>query len=244
MAFNVSKAPYSDPRVLKALSKGWDRDAFGKQTYGEGKYNILGPYSWVGWFDKSPDLGDAYKFDPNAAKQLLSAAGVSNLTIPFDYFPYSQTMDDTIQYWAQQMKQNLGVTINLNKMEYNTYQTKYFAGQLENGTSGFVATFPRYAPISIRLLWKSTSSRNVYHINDPKMDSAIDKLTTTTDKNEQKSAFQDFWNQLMGTPYIEQMVEGQTFFVWKKNVHNWLFNMYHDWGGWGYQAMERLWMDA
>ncbi len=243
-AFRADKSPGNDPRLVKALSKGWDRQAFGKLTFGTEPFNVLGPYPWADWFDKEPDLGDAYRFDPTAAKALLSAAGQTDLKVTFEYAQYSQGLVDQVQFMKEQLKTNLGVTLDAQLVDIVAYSTKLATASVENGAVGFIGTIPRYAPLSAILLWHSTSTRNTYKIKDNDMDAALDKLTTSTVPADQKQAFQAFWNILVGRPYITSVAEGPTYFMWSPKLHNYLPNEYHDPGGWGYQAFENVWLDA
>jgi ABC-type transport system substrate-binding protein len=76
------KAPFNDKRVRQALSMAIDRKALSQAvTQGEGEPDQALSIAGVYWgFRKPKDLGAAAKYwnyDPQAAKQLLAAAGVS-----------------------------------------------------------------------------------------------------------------------------------------------------------------------
>ncbi len=243
VGFQVDGTAFADPRVRKAVSKSFDRETYGDTAIKGGSYNILGPYAWVDWYDAEPDLGDAYVYDLDAARQLLSDAGVSDLTVPIEYFPYSQALEDQLVFWKEQASE-AGINLDLQRLEFADFSAKYFTGNFSGAALGFVATFPRYAPISAKLLWHSASAKNYYGINDDVIDSGLATLTTTTNTDEKREAFQTVMNQLLHEAYILQMVEGPTHFVHSNQIHGFLPNMYHDWGGWGYAAMQELWMDA
>ena len=241
---NADKKPFDDPRIITAMSKGFDRAAYAKNAFNGLTGNVLGPYPWVDWYDKEPDLGNAYKFDPTAAKQLLSAAGITGtLDIPFEYANYGQSLVDQIQFMAEQLKA-IGINMQLSLLDVVAYQTKYVSGNAENGLVGFIGTSPRYAPLSALSIWHSSATPNRYHIKDPIIDSSLDKVTTSLDKNEQRAAFQAFENQLATRPYIMQVAEAPTHFFHSPKVHNYLPNEYHDVAGWGGNSFETLWMDA
>src|SRR5579871_2784281 len=151
MGFPADKAPWNDQRVRIGISKGWDRSVYGKKAYG-GDYNVLGAYAWIDEFDSPPDLGDAYKFDQKAAKDMLSAAGQSNLTVPFDYFPYGGDADDQLQTIQSQLKE-IGVNLQLNKLDATAFFAKYYGQKADGPISSFIPTTPRWAPLSMLVLW-------------------------------------------------------------------------------------------
>jgi ABC-type transport system substrate-binding protein len=136
------------------------------------------------------------------------------------------------------------VTLELQSQEYATFAAKYFAGQIEHGTVGFVATFPRWQPLSMRALWHSTSPKNYYGIQDDELDAALETVVSSMDEDEQKEAYRTAFNRLVTTPHIIQFVEAPTYFVHDPRLHNFKHNMFNDWGGWGYQQMEQFWLDA
>src|SRR4051794_13606488 len=74
---HYDKAPWSDARVRRALSKLLPRDNMNKSLYHEAGF--FGPFfTWPFLFDKQPtikDLGPNYQYDPQGAKQLPAAAG-------------------------------------------------------------------------------------------------------------------------------------------------------------------------
>jgi peptide/nickel transport system substrate-binding protein len=242
LGLNHRVAPYNDPRVRKAISMSYDRDAYGRTALSD-DYNVLAPYSWIGWFNEEPDLGEAFQFDLGEARALLDAAAVGDITIPVEYFPYSQAITDQLQF-MQEFLREIGVTLELNSTDYATFAGKYFAGQIEHGTVGFVPTFPRWQPLSMASLWESSSPKNYYGINDPDLDAAAAVVISTFDEEEQRAAYREIWNALTLTPHVVQMVEGPTHFAHSPKLHNFAHNMFNDWGGWGYQQMEQFWLEA
>ncbi len=242
MGFPADKAPWSDQRVRTGISKGWDRSVYGKKAYG-GDYNVLGPYAWIDEFDAAPDLGDAYKFDQKAAKDMLSAAGQSNLTVPFDYFPYGGDADDQLQTIQSQLKE-IGVNLQLNKLDATAFFAKYYGQKADGPISSFIPTTPRWAPLSMLVLWHSGSPKNYLRLSSPDFDAAVEKLTTTEDANEQKKAYQDAFNKLVQPAYFVSWAEAPTYFVHSPKLHGFLPNMYNDPAGWGNQAMEDWWLDT
>lgn len=243
IGFANDRPPYNDPRVRIAISKGFDRAVFGKSAYG-GDYNVLGAYPWLDWFDSAPDLGDAYKYDPQAAKQMLAAAGVTTpLTVPFDYFIYGGDAEDQLQTIQEQLKQ-IGVDFQLRRLDYTAFLTKYYGAKVEHTILSFIPTTPRWAPLSMFSLFRSDQPKNYLRIKSPDLDAALDKLTTTEDWEEQKKAYREAWTKLMHPAYFLSMAEAPAYFIHSPKLHGLLPNMYNDPAGWGNQAMEDWWIEA
>jgi len=242
IGFAADRAPYNDVRVRTAISKGFDRSVFGKKAYNN-DFNTLGAYAWIDQFDAAPDLGDAYKYDPKAAKDLLQAAGVANLTVPLDYFPYGGDADDQLQTVQQQLK-DVGVNLQLQKLDPTAFLAKYYGGKADNAITSFIPTTPRWAPLSMLALWHSGFPKNYLHINSPEYDTAVEKLTTSENADEQRKAYQDAWTKLMIPAYFLELAESPTFFVHSPKLHGFLPNMYNDPAGWGNQAMEDFWLEG
>lgn len=243
IGFPFDVKPWSDQRVRTGISKGFDRSVFGKSAYNN-DYNVLGAYAWIDEFNAPPDLGDAYKYDPKAAKQMLQAAGITGtLDMPFEYFTYGGDAADQLQAIQQQLK-DIGVNLQLKNLDYTTFFAKYYGKKADGPILSFIPTAPRWAPLSMLALWHTGAPKNYLRINDPAFDAAVDKLTTTANADEQKSAYQDAFNKLQQPAYFISIAEAPTYFVHAPKLHGLLPNMYNDPAGWGNQAMEDFWLDA
>jgi peptide/nickel transport system substrate-binding protein len=239
------KAPFTDPRVTQAISKGWDRLGFAKIAFEGLKPNLYGPLSWVEWFDKEPDISSITKYDPADAKRLLQAAGITgDLKIPMEYANYGQATVDQFLYMVEQLK-GIGVQIEPKLYPTPEYIGRFTPGLFEYGALGFTATVPRYGPLLMKSFLQTGGARNALRVSDPEIDSNIKKLTETTNAAEQKAAYQAVWNKAILRPYFIGLVEAPTIIIHNKKVHNWLFNMWNDYSGWGHGAMfEQAWLEA
>jgi ABC-type transport system substrate-binding protein len=74
---NVTKAPFTDPKVVLALKHAIDRKAIvDTQSFGHATVNYQ-PFP-EGYVGHSPELANLYPFDPAKAKALLAEAGHPN----------------------------------------------------------------------------------------------------------------------------------------------------------------------
>ncbi len=120
LAFNVSKKPFTDPRVRKAVAMAIDRSVFPRIL----RRDERPATSWIppalpGY---SPDSG--LKFDPVQARALLAKAGYPG----GKGFPKAELLypnrDDvrlTVEATQDELKRNLGIEIELVNQEWKVY---------------------------------------------------------------------------------------------------------------------------
>src|SRR6185369_9552032 len=128
LIMNNGKAPLDSPLVRKALSRAIARQALIRDiASGVGKpATSFIPPGMPGF---QADLGKDIDFDPAAAKALLQQAGYGAggkafppLRFRFGTTTANQTRAEFIQ---AQLKQNLGIDIQLDSMESKAYQAAY-----------------------------------------------------------------------------------------------------------------------
>ncbi|GAC1314356.1 MAG: ABC transporter substrate-binding protein [Chloroflexota bacterium] len=144
LQFNNAKAPLTNPLVRKAFARAIDRDALIRDIasgVGAPAVSIIPP----GMPGYQADLGSDLSFNPQAAHELLGAAGYPdpsafpNLTFTFATTSGNQRRAEFIQ---AQLQQNLGVSINLNSMESKAYQAAIKAKSYDMSYSGWGADYP------------------------------------------------------------------------------------------------------
>jgi peptide/nickel transport system substrate-binding protein len=169
---NVSKSPFTDERVRQALGYGLDRDGFIKTLdCGEGGWGLAGAFPTTFTQD---EIKQIVKYDPQLAKQLLSAAGYDNgVSIDFIYpgAEYGDTYISEMQLLQAQLKQ-VGINLNLQSLDktdfsnrkkaYNFLMTIQPKGDLLGDVDDYLfGTF------------YSKSKANYQRVNDPQLDAMI-----------------------------------------------------------------------
>jgi peptide/nickel transport system substrate-binding protein len=183
LEFNVTKAPFNDPKVRQALNYAVDKQQMVKVALlGQGSA-ACGPLPpsipgyWPGMCDYAP------KYDPNQAKSLLAQAGwqpgpggiLQKAGQPFQFTLYSSASPGTWNSSAQILQQQLkavGIDMKIQNMEFGTLLSKTQAGADVAHLMGYT-----YNTADILDLWfRSTNSGtgvNLSHIKDPHLDSMI-----------------------------------------------------------------------
>ena len=188
LSMNLNKAPFDNVNVRKALNLAIDRDYVAnvimQGTYSPA-YNFIGPGivdSEGMFFDNAKAanggktyIGEDYNADLEEAKKALAEAGYPNGE-GFPTITYS-TNDSgyhvAVAEYLQQAYKQLGITMNIDKVEWASFTPQRRAGEYEMARNGWVMDY-NDASNMIELLY-STNGNNDGKYNNPAFDAAIDK---------------------------------------------------------------------
>ena len=188
LSMNLNKAPFDNVNVRKALNLAIDRDYVAnvimQGTYSPA-YNFIGPGivdSEGMFFDNAKAanggktyIGEDYNVDLEEAKKALAEAGYPNGE-GFPTITYS-TNDSgyhvAVAEYLQQAYKQLGITMNIDKVEWASFTPQRRAGEYEMARNGWVMDY-NDASNMIELLY-STNGNNDGKYNNPAFDAAIDK---------------------------------------------------------------------
>ena len=188
LSMNLNKAPFDNVNVRKALNLAIDRDYVAnvimQGTYSPA-YNFIGPGivdSEGMFFDNAKAanggktyIGEDYNADLEEAKKALAEAGYPNGE-GFPTITYS-TNDAgyhvAVAEYLQQAYKQLGITMNIDKVEWASFTPQRRAGEYEMARNGWVMDY-NDASNMIELLY-STNGNNDGKYNNPAFDAAIDK---------------------------------------------------------------------
>lgn len=123
VTLNTTRDSLKDAKVRQALEFATDKDALSKTvTYGYGKKSVSFICEADPYFDTN--LKDAHSYDVSKAKQLLSEAGKSNLTLNMQVRSgntlYQQIATVLKEQWAQ-----AGVTLNITQMDSTAVKSAF-----------------------------------------------------------------------------------------------------------------------
>ncbi len=145
IGMNNTKPPFDNEMVRQAIAQGIDRQAIVTKFYptGSSVADFFTPCAIPGGCEGDP----WYKFDPVAAKALLTKAGFPNgfkTTLSYrdvvrGYLPTPGKVAEEIQ---AQLKKNLGIDATIDVQESGTYLTNASAGNLSLHMLGWGADYP------------------------------------------------------------------------------------------------------
>ncbi len=209
MYLNNAVEPLNDVRVRQALCYAIDPQEI-MDFMADGKGSEIGS-SMFPSFGKyfMPELNDVYNQDIEKAKELLTEAGYPDgftikLTIPSNYGPHVQTGE----VLKEQLKK-IGVTVNLDLVEWNTWLSDVYSGrQYEATVIGVDASTLSARALLSRFV--SDAGNNFINFNSAAYDEAYANAVKSTDDAEQTKYYKECETILANEAanvYIQDMAE-------------------------------------
>jgi peptide/nickel transport system substrate-binding protein len=194
----VDQPPFSDARVREALDIAINRDdLIEKLFFGEGGYNGPIPWPLEYWALPQDELKAALKYDPEKAKQLLSAAGYdSGLELRFP-FPAMGDLPKMAQI-IQEHYSNVGVAAKLQPKDLGTFLAQSLYGH-EFDICIFTNQPFQEPDIILREYYSRGQNADVSPslANDPEADALIESLWTVFDQEERRTRVMEIQRELL-----------------------------------------------
>lgn len=172
-------APFKDKRVREAFCISIDRDAMTKGLFGGLAQPLYGQIT-PGIPGYNPNVRKI-AYDPAKAKKLMAEAGYADgKGMPPLKIANLAPFRNEIAYYADQWKQILGVTVDLDIQERATFLRSLNAGETPLFSWGWTADYPD-ALYYLSQVWHSKSPFNRARYSNPKYDELIDKAQITPD---------------------------------------------------------------
>lgn len=216
--FNVTKPPFDNARVRRALAHAIDRSQIPVILKG-GEWPTA---SWIpkGMLGYNPDIGP--KFDPAKARALLAETGYPDGK-KFPPFSIAYNTDPTHRLIAQfvqdQWKKHLGLEVGLEDQEWKVYLKKLDIDPPAVFRLGWGADFPD--PDNFMNLFISTSGNNRLQWKNKRYDHLIAQGAAEQDPKVRQSLYDEAQTVLTETDsaIISLFVAAQNVLV-KPYVHN------------------------
>ncbi len=188
ISLNLSKAPFDNVNVRKALSLAIDRE-YVASTIMQGTYTAA--YNYVGpniidsegmFFDnaKKANNGNTYisadhEANLAAAKQALADAGYPNGEgLPtLTYMTNDSGYHVPVAEYLQQAFKEIGVTMNIDKVDWSSFTSARREGNYEIARNGWIMDYNDAS--NMLELFYSTNGNNDGKYNNPAFDAAINK---------------------------------------------------------------------
>lgn len=186
--FNVTKRPFNDARVRRALSHAIDRSQIPVILKG----GQLPTASWIpkGMFGYNSKIGPA--FDPDKARTLMAKAGYSGEK-NFPPFSIAYNTDPTHRLIAQfvqaQWKEHLGLKVDLEDQEWKVYLKKLDIDPPPVFRLGWGADFPD--PDNFMNLFISTSGNNRLQWKNERYDRLIARGAAEQDPETRQALYNE-----------------------------------------------------
>jgi peptide/nickel transport system substrate-binding protein len=248
--------PFNDIKVRIALQKAIDLPSIAESHYG----GSVDPYPSTltatkymkGWgfpYEEWPlDLKDEYKYNPEAARNLLTEAGYPH---GFKTNVIADTDGDMVllqtvkSYFA-----DIGVDMEIRKMapaEYTDYvENKHNHDQLIYRPYGPLGQ--TYAPLRAITRFHTGYPTNYMMVSDPVFDAFFDKATVATKENELKQILRDVNERVARQHYAISLLQPMEYSLCQPRVKGYHAQIYSIWMGVGGASMlsfygARFWID-
>jgi len=186
LAMNMDKQPFGNHKVRQAINHAINKNQIVEQLYqglGIPAKNPIPPNMWS--YDQTTE---AYTYNPDLAKQLLSQAGYANgfkatlwaLPVPRPYIPNGRMLAEAIQSDLKQV----GIQTEVVSPEWGTYLEKTKNGEHDMAMLGWSADFADPDNFLYYLLSKSSAKKpagNIAFYRSDAMQSILDQARTETD---------------------------------------------------------------
>jgi len=241
---NVSKAPFDNLEIRKALGQALDRDRLNKIS-NDGAFTIAnGPFdsAVMGYL---PDLKGP-KYDPEAARAALEGKNISfNLTYVTD--PNTKKLAEEVQ---REMGQ-VGVKVDIAELDQATTITKAIGGDFN---LLLWRNHPGTDPDTQYLWFYSDSPVNFSKIKDPELDKLWDEGRTTTDQTARKAIYEQINQRMSDMAYEAWNWYSEWRYATTKDVKNFSNYMLPDDNNvanikgagmnWGWSYLAGVWKDS
>ena len=195
LSMNVTKAPFDKKEVRQAIAMGIDRDSILKEVYqgaGQKAKNPIPPTIWS-YDDSTVD----YEYNPEKAKEMLKAAGVTTLETDLWWMPVQRPYNPNAKRMAEMMQADLaklGINAKLVSYEWGEYRKRLQAGEHQMGLLGW--TGDNGDPDNFMFLAGcgkdgKPAAQNLSKWCNEQFDADMYKARTLTDQAERTKIYQD-----------------------------------------------------
>jgi oligopeptide transport system substrate-binding protein len=223
VAFDVSQAPFDDPRIREAFTKSIDRERY-NEVVNEGEGVIAKGLYPPGLPGYNSDLRPV-AFDLAEAEQALagstygSAAALPEIVLTAAGEGTDLSPGDAIL--IQMWEEALGVSIQVEQIDYQSYMDEVYAGN--HGqilTSGWCADYPdpeNFADV----LFHSGSSQNLSNYSNPSLDAMLDRARSLQDTAGRIALYQEIEQIIVDEMPVAFLIHDSspTYLLMKPYVH-------------------------
>ena len=231
IAFNMSKPPFNDVRVRRAMSLILDRESARKALFC-GTANLTGLLPTGLKPADIPDLAANIKYDPKQAKDLLTAAGFgAGFKADIVWTPQYNTGNgyaDSLELYVGSLKQ-IGVTATPISVDYakwiaEVYRPPFKFSDMLWGTSK--TYYPD--PNSYLSLWLHPKGiANQSGVNEPALTALIDKQQTQVNPKERLETIYEIQRFEAKNAYYAYRETGTSTVFVQNRVHDFVYHNSH-----------------
>jgi peptide/nickel transport system substrate-binding protein len=244
VSMNMSRKPWDDVRVRRAIHLGIDRQAYAKAVYG-GAFTVSGHFYQQPWglphdeLLKMPGFRQPKDEDRAEAKKLISDAG-----IPSDFeariLTQNSSDDQSKSTFLQDQLSRIGIKSRLDIQDPTPYADSLFVKHdydLVIAAYGAQIVDPA---VGLNQRWHTGAARNLSLSNFTDIDALIDQQNRETDQEKRAAIVREIEGLLLDHVPDAPMGFNDTLTGMWNTVKNWRM---HD-GRWTFLKHESTWLGA
>ncbi len=219
LQYNHSAAPLDNKLVRQAISRAVDRVAYVTAVQSGAGVPAAG---WLppGVPGASADIGQNLNFDTTEAKKLLAEAGYPD----GDGFPSVSIMivnDETNrltgEFLQEQLRKNLGISIELDAVDESTWVDRYQSGDFQIVWASWFADYAdpeNWLPEQ----FGTDGGFNVLHYSNPQVDELLDQASKELNPSQRIALYDQVHQLLMDDQAVTPIFYPERTYVVKHNV--------------------------
>ena len=226
IGFNTEKEPFNDPKVRQAITHAFDSEAVLEGVYNGSGQPAVAPLA-PGVLGYSEDL-EGREYDMDKAQQLLDEAGVEDLTINLMVNDDNPERVD-VALWLQESLSELGITVNVEQVEWGAYLEATGAGEHDMFILGW-SNSTGDPDNGISPLFHSDNigadgNRSFY--NNPELDSLLDQARQESDEEKRGEMYTEAQQILVDDAPAIFILHGENLNAYNNNVENFQGDSYN-----------------
>lgn len=226
IGFNTEKEPFNDPKVRQAITHAFDSEAVLEGVYNGSGQPAVAPLA-PGVLGYSEDL-EGREYDMDKAQQLLDEAGVEDLTINLMVNDDNPERVD-VALWLQESLSELGITVNVEQVEWGAYLEATGAGEHDMFILGW-SNSTGDPDNGISPLFHSDNigadgNRSFY--NNPELDSLLDQARQESDEEKRGEMYTEAQQILVDDAPAIFIRHGENLNAYNNNVENFQGDSYN-----------------
>jgi peptide/nickel transport system substrate-binding protein len=247
MFMHLDQAPFNDVRVRRALSMAYNYDQIVDTLAPKNGAHVV---DWMYWYfmglnkpRTSKEAGKYFAFDPQQAKQMMTAAGHPN-GFDVNVVTYGTTFTPNVQLVQQFWKQTLGVNINIKTIDYTALLAQ-LVGKNWDGIQASSVNLGFSLDELTRQHVYSKSARNYIGLNDPMLDDLALKQKLEFDAAKRQQYAKQIADIYFDNVYaFWSPASAYSFELWYPNLRN--YRYFGPWIAYQYKAdeLEEVWLDS
>jgi ABC-type transport system substrate-binding protein len=237
---HADKAPWNDDRVRQALTQAIPYEKVIKGLY-KGNAIVSPFFPWPYALDRKiavADLGANYRFDPKAAKALLSAAGFPN-GLDFEIAMYNTT--EPISVAVQQEIAESGFRAKLSRDPDLAAIAQRRTSKNWKDVITFGRVLPFVNPAATWPVYVTGNSQNYSDFSDARFDSLWDSFNRATTADEQRRIGKDMWTAILARVPDVPLPQGDFLWITQPTVRNMVQASWQAQSGSGMGQMDSVW---